>query len=199
VGRKSKGRKSKGHGPKGSPNPDAARRVIAERLDALYAQIPGVECKGLCAHSCRLPIRLAPGERDRISREGGVELPLAHEAHEAIPCPALQDGRCTVHKVRPMMCRRYGVDESIPCPHGCVPEGGWLSQWKAVRLTMTMYLAAGWPPDMRPLTPKQVSEYLRSDQLREHLAERMATVPTLTKRQAREGGIHRVVRVKREK
>src|SRR2546429_6087610 len=40
----------------------------------------------------------------------------------------LRNGRCTVYEVRPMICRLWGMVEGMQCPHGCVPEGGHLTE-----------------------------------------------------------------------
>lgn len=150
----------------------AVQRRVEERLDALYAELPRLECKGLCAHSC-IPIEMAPGERDRIRRETGVEIPpgddLIAKGHTS--CVALKDGRCTVHPLRPMICRQWGIDETMPCPHGCLPEGGWMNRLESHRFALRTYLIAGWPAKMDPLTPKQVAEHLRRDEVRAMLAE----------------------------
>ena len=44
-------------------------------------------------------------------------------------CPYLDLGtkRCTVHSVRPMICRLWGVSENMKCPHGCKPEPRYLT------------------------------------------------------------------------
>ena len=52
-----------------TPTPDP-ERVAA--LDALYAELPHLECRGLCWHSCG-PIDMSHTERDRIA-----ELLAAH-------------------------------------------------------------------------------------------------------------------------
>ena len=48
-------------------------------------------------------------------------------------CSFLRDGRCTVYAVRPMICRLWGIDETMPCPYGCVPEGGHISELQAIQ------------------------------------------------------------------
>lgn len=158
--------------PKRGSEKSAARARTARRLDALYATLPKLECKGLCAHSC-IPITVAPEERNRIRREHGVELPEADElfAQGCTTCVALQDGRCSVYDARPMICRLWGIDETMRCPHGCIPEGGWLPLLESHRLTLKTYLIAGWPAAMEPMTPQQVANHLRSDETREFLEQ----------------------------
>lgn len=102
--------------------------VIDARLAALYAQVPDVQCKGLCADSCG-PIDMHPRERQRL-REAGVRIPGPQAALEQLvatgeySCPALVDGRCGVYAVRPMICRAWGASEALPCEHGCRPPNG---------------------------------------------------------------------------
>ena len=38
-----------------------------------------------------------------------------------LACPLLRHGRCTVYAQRPLVCRLWGVTESMECPHGCRP------------------------------------------------------------------------------
>lgn len=94
------------------PDKYGARR----RLDVLYAELPALDCKGLCAESCG-PIRMSRAEWVRITDR------LGHEP-EALPdgtCPMLTDGRCSVYDIRPMLCRLWGIVEVMPCRFGCEP------------------------------------------------------------------------------
>jgi hypothetical protein len=85
-----------------------AERVDAQ-LEALYAQVPDVGCKGLCTDACG-PIDGGIRERARMAR-AGVRLPpvdVAIRKMASTPdnyeCPALVDGRCSTYLVRPMVC-----------------------------------------------------------------------------------------------
>lgn len=94
-------------------------------LADVYARIPAVDCKGLCQESCG-PVAMSE-EEDRRLQERGIVVPsmvdtvAAMDAGAEYWCPALQDGRCTVHEVRPTICRLWGATQSMPCPHGCTP------------------------------------------------------------------------------
>lgn len=107
-------------------------------LTALHAQIPDPACKGLCVEACG-PIDMHPYERARI-RKAGVTIPPPEEAlgrlltTGAYTCPALTDGRCTVHAIRPTLCRLYGATEDLRCEHGCTPDGGHLAAAEARRI-----------------------------------------------------------------
>jgi Fe-S-cluster containining protein len=93
-----------------------------------WTKVPPMQCKGLCADSCG-PIEASPLER-RLLAAHGVRLPSVEDALMEMlaggdgKCPALREGRCSVYDVRPTICRLWGVVEGMPCPHGCVPEGG---------------------------------------------------------------------------
>jgi Fe-S-cluster containining protein len=109
------------------PAPDQA--TIRAELDALYAELPSLECRGLCWHSCG-PIDMSIAERERIA-ERGVHIEgytrAAAERYRATgtvaPCPALGPFRtCGVHDIRPMICRLWGSTETMRCPHGCRPS-----------------------------------------------------------------------------
>lgn len=99
------------------------------QLEALYAQVPELDCKGLCHTSCGV-IEASVRERERM-QEAGVRLPYLDEFLEMdragleISCPALtEDKRCGVYEVRPMICRLWGTTDSMPCPYGCEPVDG---------------------------------------------------------------------------
>lgn len=98
---------------------------IAE-LEALYAELPKIECKGLCQECCG-PIMMSRLEMSRIvKRCGGIYRQVSTDG----VCPMLDAKRGTfmVYDVRPMVCRLWGLvfDPLMICPHGCVPER-WLS------------------------------------------------------------------------
>ena len=117
-----------------APNP----RRLDERLDALYEQIPAIRCRGLCSESCG-PIQMSAREKVRIEK-ASVKA-LGCDEH----CSMLVGGRCSVYDVRPMVCRLWGVVEAMPCPFGCVPEGGRLSNEEGMRLMKAAVDAGGHP------------------------------------------------------
>lgn len=98
-------------------------------LEALYAQVPEIGCKGLCTDACG-PIEGGHRETVRM-RRAGVRLPprqrairLMVETDGNYECPALKNGRCSVYAVRPMVCRTWGASEDMICPYGCEPADG---------------------------------------------------------------------------
>ena len=89
-----------------------------ERVDELYAQLPDLKCKRKCQQACG-PILMSKLEWGRITEFLGYE----PAPREDLTCPMLSMmGNCTVYKVRPAICRLYGMVRMMQCPHGCVPE-----------------------------------------------------------------------------
>lgn len=118
--------------------PDNPRALAA--IQALYEQLPSIECKGLCWNSCG-PIDMSDAERSHIA-ELGVEIPVFTSERSArwaldepLHCTALDAfGRCTVYERRPLICRMWGVTESMPCVYGCQPTGGLMPDVDAMML-----------------------------------------------------------------
>ncbi len=109
------------------------RRDRAGELDALYATLPALECRGRCQDSCG-PIDMSATERRRITGRG-VDIPPLRDAALVKSCPALTVlGTCRVYEVRPLLCRLWGLVEKMACPYGCLPEGGWLDDATAGEL-----------------------------------------------------------------
>ena len=107
---------------------DVDRERDDAALDALYAELPSLDCRGLCWHSCG-PVDMSTAERERIA-ERGVDIPgytmaaadRYRETGAVDACPALGPlHTCTVHDIRPMICRLWGMTETMRCPHGCRP------------------------------------------------------------------------------
>jgi Fe-S-cluster containining protein len=125
------------------------RRKRKVSLADVYARIPDVQCKGLCADSCG-PIAMSCDE-DRRLQELGVFIPSMVEGVEAIDrgedywCPALRDRRCTVYEDRPTICRLWGATTTMPCPHGCTP-GNPMTQEESFELLALSRRAGGGVP-----------------------------------------------------
>lgn len=117
---------------------------MVARLEELYAALPALECRGLCGHSCSGHVDASTAERARIA-EAGVELdaPTVDGACPALSRALVPTGRCTVHGVRPMVCRLWGAAAAMPCPHGCVPVGGGLVEDRRVLSWLLASLEVG--------------------------------------------------------
>lgn len=107
---------------------------MTAKLDEIYARLPSVMCKGLCHDSCGV-VPIAPAEREAMAKFTGRKVKVMpdivinlHAKHRVLrpkdpsdlTCPYLKQNRCSVHPVRPLVCRMYGVVTGMPCPHGCV-------------------------------------------------------------------------------
>ena len=107
----------------GSP----ARRAALDRLNLVP---PPMSCRRLCQKACTAPIDLVPTEIVVLGETGTVMASAPRVGREAPRfgrCPALgPDGGCTIYAQRPFICRFWGVTSWLRCPHGCVPEGGFL-------------------------------------------------------------------------
>lgn len=77
-------------------------------------------------------------------------------------CPALKRHKCSIYEVRPLVCRLWGIDETVRCPLGCEPEGGWLTRQEAVAFTLRVYQVAGWPAGVPKMSRRQVDELIRT-------------------------------------
>jgi hypothetical protein len=98
------------------------RKGADKALDALYATMPAITCRGLCQLSCG-PILMSRREWERIcDRLGHVPEPTKEQASRLV-CPMLgDDGKCGVYDIRPVVCRLWACTPDMICPHGCRPE-----------------------------------------------------------------------------
>lgn len=121
-------------------------REMDRQLQALYAQVPVISsCKGHCWISCS-PLDMSNRERQRIAAAGYAitDGEKARGQLEEFWCEALgPDGRCRVYEMRPMICRLWGTSRLLPCPYGCVPDGGWVDDVQFFRLIALAMLAGG--------------------------------------------------------
>lgn len=100
---------------KSTPYADALQQI-----DALYAALPTVVCQRKCQDSCGV-IVMAKLEWLRIQRKLGYK----PKGKSSLVCPMLKQGACSVHDIRPTVCRLFGVladEPQMRCPHGCRPE-----------------------------------------------------------------------------
>lgn len=86
-------------------------------LADIYTHVPPIACKGLCHGSCG-PVPATRAEIAAIERTSIVPFGVDSNA----TCSMLFAGRCTVYADRPLLCRLWGVVESMPCVFGCAPE-----------------------------------------------------------------------------
>ena len=108
---------------------DDPRDPVVARLEALYASLPSIDCQMLCHPACG-PIVMSGREHERLVREHG-----ARESGADLVCPYLEraSGLCGAYQARPLICRLWGVVETMRCEWGCVPER-YLTQGEAEAL-----------------------------------------------------------------
>jgi Fe-S-cluster containining protein len=37
-------------------------------------------------------------------------------------CSLLKEGKCSIYRIRPLICRLFGLTKKMQCPFGCVPD-----------------------------------------------------------------------------
>lgn len=94
-----------------------------DELDALYAELPQVDCLGACWDSCGR-INMTSLEHRR-TEQAGIAIPEGRPDDPPSVCPALTMlHQCGVYAVRPLICRLWGVTEAMRCGAGCRPLDG---------------------------------------------------------------------------
>lgn len=94
-----------------------------QQLDELYAELPELECRGACWDSCG---RIAMTDLEhRRTEAAGVPIEDGKLSDLPAVCPALTMlHQCSIYEVRPLICRLWGLTESMPCTFGCRPTDG---------------------------------------------------------------------------
>lgn len=119
-------------------------------LDAIYRQLPTVECTGGCAIACG-PIPLTDVEARRLQQ-------ATHKKPRTIALVPVVDSRgdtrrdrcvylteherCSVHAIRPLICRVFGVVKRMSCMRGCVPSR-WLTDREFLALAQAVERIGG--------------------------------------------------------
>ena len=110
-------------------------------LEKLYAELPSFTCQRKCQQSCGV-IVMTRLEWVRITRKLGYKPKGKHSC----VCPMLKQGGCSVHAIRPTVCRLYGLLDMplMRCPWGCTPER-WLTEqegyaWLAMAETVSQQI-----------------------------------------------------------
>lgn len=88
-----------------------------DKIEKIYAKLPTMDCKGLCAESCG-PIVFSQAEADRMVKKGIT--PPGFD--DSATCTALRAGRCSIYANRPLVCRLFGASQGMICRHGCKPS-----------------------------------------------------------------------------
>ena len=117
-------------------------KIKAKQLDEIYAKLPKLRCQRRCQDSCG-PILMSRMEWQRIIRETGRKPGVGENLACSLLC---QDGTCSAYRVRPLICRLWGMVREMACPFGCEPER-WLSDEEAGALLKKMRDLGGLPSD----------------------------------------------------
>lgn len=98
-----------------------------QRMQALYDELPHIECKRMCRECCGPVIQSGSLTRLEFDRLAGVA-PSPVDPKDFMACSLLngETGECRVYDLRPMICRLWGLSTNMVCPAGCVPDR-WLS------------------------------------------------------------------------
>lgn len=91
---------------------------MSDTLEAIYAALPHLACKGLCQECCG-PIMQSLAETRAMEKAIGGKIP---RLRDNLTCGLLHKGKCSIYANRPLICRLWGVAREMPCPHGCLPE-----------------------------------------------------------------------------
>ena len=101
-----------------------------DKLDKMYKQLPKINCKQLCEASCSI-IPIGDLERKRIEKWLGFNPFLTPEqiiedlkskSPCQFTCSLLKEGKCSIYRIRPLICRLFGLTKKMQCPFGCVPD-----------------------------------------------------------------------------
>ena len=127
--------------------------LTREQIQAVYDQVPDVECQGKCTQACG-PIGFSQAEADQWVDQGIIApRTIHHPVHGALTCDKLStEGRCTIYKDRPLICRLFGAVKRLKCPHGCRPKGQFLLDPKVSELFRALGPPAAESPSVRSST-----------------------------------------------
>lgn len=114
--------------------------ALYAKLEALYARLPRLACRGLCTIACG-GIIATRGEAERMRRAHPERRPL-HLAPGTRCGYLTAAGRCRVYAVRPLICRAYGTVGRMSCPHGCTPDR-WMGDLEFLELAAEVERLAG--------------------------------------------------------
>ena len=102
-----------------------------KRLEELFGQIPKFQCEEGCTECCG-PVMWGKAEdqliNEWLSKRGMrkkkryIKLDASLVSRADLTCPYIQNARCQIYPVRPLICRLYGAVEELKCPFGCGPE-----------------------------------------------------------------------------
>lgn len=136
-----------------------------QKLKEFYALIPRVNCKGLCTHECTV-LGMLKEEFVLLTRAAGKEPKFDTKTKR---CNLLENNRCIAYEARPFVCRAFGADEAMPCPHGCVPIGGFMSRARGNDILQKIQALVGSDEQVFTATRAEMAQALRENGFPEEL------------------------------
>lgn len=122
-------------------------------LGKIYGKIPELKCIEGCTECC--------GSTSSLEEEGEYVYPFNRTLWSKIearnirkwlkkkgvkerlvknpldPCPYIENGKCLIYPVRPLMCRLFGVVDDLKCPY--VKPKFYLTSEEATKLIQMVY------------------------------------------------------------
>ena len=151
--------------------PKADPALVAQ-LDVVYAELPTIDCKGLCQASCGPIVQARSVTQQELlhMQDSGGER-RGRQQRQPLTCPYLttdEAGRCSIYEARPAICRLWGIVDTplMRCPHGC--EATEMLSDRAGKMVLAFVMTIG-----GALTP---------DPMCTHLANRMIGTDLDTRR-----------------
>ena len=98
---------------------------ILQQLLEIYASIPAINCHH--CHSCDGPVIWFQPEdiniKDYLKKHHRKMISWTTEEFQKhhMQCPYLENNRCSIYPVRPLICRLQGTIPELPCHQGISP------------------------------------------------------------------------------
>lgn len=111
-----------------------------KKLESIYSKVPSFECIPGCSGCCGGPI---PTSRAELLNQ--AEWLKTHKVECTPPstnvmtCPWLVLGRCSIHPVRPLVCRLLGTSEDMKCPKVNLAYTQMLSRGESERMLWEVF------------------------------------------------------------
>ena len=96
---------------------------MSNKIKSIYKKIPKIDCQGKCQQSCGI-ILMSETEKKQLMKKG-IDIPgfKTHPIFGKHTCTKISDdGKCSIYKDRPAVCRLWGVVLEMPFPHNCTAE-----------------------------------------------------------------------------
>lgn len=126
--------------------PAAKLADLFAQLDARYAELPALTCRGECAIACgAMPLTDLEARRLQLAThvKPRTVLRVLADGREHERCIYLTPAdRCRAYAVRPLICRVWGLVRMLSCMHGCLPAR-WFSDLEFLHLAQAVERIGG--------------------------------------------------------